>query len=226
MRGSSGPESSSPTLVGIRASVRCSSCFLSAARICSLCEKNQNTSITASTAPRNITMVINQIICDSHSNRRQCRGYCKRGLPSMSGIVHPSSVAPKSTLFRTLTARFWWRDESTACRWHFVGLFGPRFRNVFRFPREGRYSSLMVHGRGCAAILAGTFHGQGLSRRPCETQPQVLRGRHDSTESRKSTLPMRRGGQASLVLGPAGMTARPRQRRRQVLRAGVTHRET
>jgi len=63
MRGSTGPESSSPTLVGIRASIRCSSGFLSAARICSLWEKNQNTSITATTAPKNITMVINQIIC-------------------------------------------------------------------------------------------------------------------------------------------------------------------
>src|SRR6266536_5364845 len=63
MRGSSGPESSSPTLVGIRASIRCCSGFLSAARICSLWEKKQNTSITATTAPRNITMVINQIIC-------------------------------------------------------------------------------------------------------------------------------------------------------------------
>src|SRR6266404_4210957 len=63
MRGSSGPESSSPTLVEIRASIRCSSGFLIAARICSLWEKNQNTSITATTAPRNIVMVINQIIC-------------------------------------------------------------------------------------------------------------------------------------------------------------------
>jgi len=63
MRGSTGPESSSPTLVGIRASIRCSSGFLSAARICFLWEKNQNTSITATTAPKNITMVINQIIC-------------------------------------------------------------------------------------------------------------------------------------------------------------------
>src|SRR6266478_4146685 len=63
MGGSSGPESSSPTLVGIRASIRCCSGFLSAARIRSLSEKNQNTSITAITTPRNITMVMNQIIC-------------------------------------------------------------------------------------------------------------------------------------------------------------------
>src|SRR5580765_8131827 len=63
MGGSSGAESSSPTLVGIRAFIRCCTVFLSAARISSLCEKNQNTSITATAAPRNMTMVINQIIC-------------------------------------------------------------------------------------------------------------------------------------------------------------------
>src|SRR6266404_1478835 len=62
MRGSSGPESSSPTLVGVRASIRRCSSFLSAARICSR-EKNKNTSIAATTAPRNVKMVINQIIC-------------------------------------------------------------------------------------------------------------------------------------------------------------------
>src|ERR1700720_4604271 len=39
MRGSSGPESSSPTLVGIRASFRRCSGFLSAIRICSLWKK-------------------------------------------------------------------------------------------------------------------------------------------------------------------------------------------
>src|SRR6266481_19144 len=38
----------------------------------------------------------------------------------------------KTTPFRTLTVRFRWLGEATACRWRFVGLFGSQFRNAFR----------------------------------------------------------------------------------------------
>jgi hypothetical protein len=64
---SSGRESSSPTLVGIRVSNRCSSGLFSAARIRSLWKK-QNTSMTAISVPRNIKMVVNQIM-DAFAHR-------------------------------------------------------------------------------------------------------------------------------------------------------------
>ena len=47
-------------------------------------------------------MVINQIICARTQTDDSAEPTAKRGLPSLSWIVHLSSVAPKSTLFRTL----------------------------------------------------------------------------------------------------------------------------
>ena len=87
MRGSSGPESSSATLVGIRASIRCCSSFLSAARICSLRKENKNTSITATTAPRNVTMVINQIIWARTQTDDSAEPTAKTDIPSLISIL-------------------------------------------------------------------------------------------------------------------------------------------
>ena len=100
MRGSSGPESSSATLVGIRASIRCCSSFLSAARICSLRKENKNTSITATTAPRNVTMVINQIIWARTQTDDSAEPTAKTDIPSLINILGLISYgSAKRTLF-------------------------------------------------------------------------------------------------------------------------------
>jgi hypothetical protein len=102
MRGSSGPESSSPTLLGIRASIRCSSGFLSPARICSLCKINQYTSITAMTALRNVTMVINQIMNCARARSDHSAGLLREG-PSLLMIFYSECECEKNTVLEHLS---------------------------------------------------------------------------------------------------------------------------
>ena len=82
----------------------------------------------------------------------------------MSGIVHPSSVAPKSTLFRTLQSALALAETAGVARTIFLGIVEPlwrRRRAVFRFSGgSGIANELFVAGIAVSTRRTSNRRGQ------------------------------------------------------------------
>jgi len=77
----------------------------------------------------------------------------------MSGIVHPSSVAPKSTLFRTLQSALALAETAGVARPLFRGLSNPAAASYGDFPVFWRVS---IPKELCVAEIAVSTHRRGI----------------------------------------------------------------